>query len=826
VIIFQLEAAVYNLSKRARHVLDYFAQSEGKRLRSDSLGPEHIFLGLLRDGDSSAMKILRSLGLNFDVLRRNIEQGLRTGGSAPVHFGTIPQNSRFIKVIDGASEEARKLGSVFIGTEHLLLAVFREGLSSAIEGLTSAGIDYNVIHDEIARNAESQDQDGQVKPKSRQSALDEFGADLSRMAREGLLEPVIGRDAEIERMIHILSRKSKNNPVLVGDAGVGKTAVAEGLAERIVEGKVPSFLAGKRVVSLDMPSIVAGTKFRGDFEDRMKKIIRELKSDRNVILFIDEMHTLLGAGAAEGAIDAANIIKPALARGEIQCIGATTLKEYRRYVEKDPALERRFQKILIEEPSTGDCIEIIRGIIHRYEEYHKVTYSDDAVVDAVRLSKRYISDRFLPDKAIDCIDEAGSMAKISGENMPEEISELQKEIQKLESEKNRCVESQEFEKAASVRDRLNTLRNEFSAVFDKWKKREGEYSIVVDGSVIRDVIERWTGVKISDSAAEDARYLNVEKELSKRIIGQESAVSSIARVLRRARAGIRSGKRPVSSFLFVGPTGVGKTESAKAIAESIFGSADSLIRIDMSEYMEKHTVARLIGSPPGYVGYEDGGQLTEKIRKKPFSIVLFDEIEKAHHDFFNILLQIFDEGELTDGNGRTVSFRDTMIVMTSNIGNTRFDTTGSIGFSEESAKMNEHGRIYAEIRKSFNPEFINRIDEIVYFESLDRGHIAKIIDLQVRELQNRLADRHIKLSVTDEVKAHLLEKGFSQESGARRIRRLIEAEIEDEVALMMLSDKQPGTVCAVMSGGKISVRRDSSPEKSRETAAAARSNEG
>lgn len=818
-----MEEAVYNLSKRARHAVDYFAQSEGKRLRSDSLGPEHIFLGLLRDTDSTATKILRSLGLNFDVLKRNIEQGLRGGKNAPVHFGTIPQNSRFIKVIDGASEEARKLGAIFIGTEHLLLSIFREGLSSAIEGLTSAGIDYNVIHDEVTRNADTQDIDTTVKPKQKPNALDEYGTDLSQMARDGMLEPVVGRDAEIERMIHILSRKSKNNPVLVGDAGVGKTAVAEGLAERIIAGNVPSFLAGKRVISLDMSGVVAGTKFRGDFEDRMKKIIRELKSDKTVILFIDEMHTLLGAGAAEGAIDAANILKPALARGEIQCIGATTLKEYRRYVEKDPALERRFQKILVEEPSVDDCITILRGIIHRYEEYHKVSYTDEAVVAAVRLSKRYINDRFLPDKAIDCIDEAGSMAKISGESMPDEISGIQSSIDRLQMEKAIYVSDQEFEKAAAVRDELNLKRDEYAQLYNKWRKREGEYGILVDDSIIRKVIERWTGVRIADSETEDARYLNIEQELSRKIIGQERAVASISRVLRRSRAGIRSGKRPVSSFLFAGPTGVGKTESAKAIAECLFGGTDALIRMDMSEYMEKHTVARLIGSPPGYVGYEDGGQLTEKIRKKPYSIILFDEIEKAHSDFFNILLQIFDEGELTDGNGRTVSFRDSLIIMTSNIGNTRFDTTGAIGFSGENNVKNTHNRIYAEIRKSFNPEFINRIDEIVYFEHLEKDHIARIIEHQIDELAGRLSEMNIALSVSDDVKLHLLEKGFSPEWGARYIRRLIESDIEDSIAFMMLSDKHPGAVQAVMRDDKIVIEKIHAGKTRQKTAAASRS---
>jgi ATP-dependent Clp protease ATP-binding subunit ClpC len=818
-----MEDVVYNLSKRARHAVDYFAQSEGKRLRSDSLGPEHIFLGILRDNDSTAMKILRLLGLNFDVLKRNIEQGLRGGKGLPVHFGTIPQNSRFIKVIDGASEEARKLGAVFIGTEHLLLSIFREGLSSAIEGLSSAGIDYNVIHDEVNKNADLQEIDNPIKPKTKQSALDEFGTDLSQMARDGMLEPVIGRDTEIERMIHILSRKSKNNPVLVGDAGVGKTAVAEGLAQRIIAGNVPSFLAGKRVLSLDMSGVVAGTKFRGDFEERMKKIIRELKSDKTVILFIDEMHTLLGAGAAEGAIDAANILKPALARGEIQCVGATTLKEYRRYVEKDPALERRFQKILVEEPSVDDCIKIIRGIIHRYEEYHKVSYSDDAIVAAVRLSKRYINDRFLPDKAIDCIDEAGSMAKISGENMPDEIVKIQADIEGLQTKKADFVSNQEFEKAAAVRDELNAKRDECAQLLNKWKKREGEYVILVDEGIIRTVIERWTGVRISDSETEDARYLNIEQELSRRIIGQESAISSIARVLRRARVGIRSGKRPVSSFLFVGPTGVGKTESAKAIAECIFGGTDALIRMDMSEYMEKHTVARLIGSPPGYVGYEDGGQLTEKIRKKPYSIILFDEIEKAHHDFFNILLQIFDEGELTDGNGRTVSFRDTLIIMTSNIGNTRFDTTAAIGFSGESAKKNAHAKIYSEIRKSFNPEFINRIDEIVYFEHLEKEHISLIIEHQIDELSHRLSERDITLTVSDDVSEYLLEKGFSPEWGARYIRRLIESDIEDSIALMMLSDKQPGAVRAVLRDGGIVIEKEAVVIKREKAAAVSRS---
>jgi ATP-dependent Clp protease ATP-binding subunit ClpC len=803
------------LTKRARHVIDYFSQSEGKRLRSDSLGPEHLFLGLLRDSDSTAVKLLRSMGLNFEVLKRNIEQGLKkVGSSVPVHFGTIPQNSRFARVIETAKDEAKKLGAAFIGTEHLLLAIFREGTSSSLEGLSAAGIDYNVIHDELVKTLEVREPNDQgAKKGQKPNAIDEYGTDLTALATEGILEPVVGRDREIERMIHILSRKTKNNPVLVGDAGVGKTAVAEGLARRIVSANVPSFLKNKRIISLDIAGVVAGTKFRGDFEERMKKILRELKTDPSIILFVDEMHTLLGAGAAEGAIDAANILKPALARGEIQCVGATTIREYRRYVEKDPALERRFQKILINEPSVEDTVTILRGIIHRYEEYHRVKYTDEALIAAVHLSKRYIHDRYLPDKAIDCIDEAGSIAKISGEIIPDELESMQENINTLQKDKELHVEQQEFEKAAQVRDQLNVEKDRLAQMQDRWKKREGEYEITIGRKIILDVIERWTGIKVADSETENLRYLDMENSISAKIIGQHEAIKTIARVIRRGRAGIRAGFKPVSSFLFVGPTGVGKTETAKAVAECVYGGLDSLIRIDMSEYMEKHSVARLIGSPPGYVGFEEGGQLTEKIRKKPYAVILFDEIEKAHFEFFNILLQILDEGELTDGTGRTVSFRDTLIIMTSNIGNTRFDTGGSIGFSELGPNPASRERIYAEIRKTFNPEFMNRIDDVVYFNRLERSDIEKIIELNLDNLAKRLDEREIFLEIEQSVKEYLLEKGFSAEWGARHVKRLIESEIEDTVALALLSSGTPLSLKAVMHEGTVVVSKKESEEK-------------
>ncbi|HEY1406887.1 MAG TPA: ATP-dependent Clp protease ATP-binding subunit, partial [Spirochaetota bacterium] len=612
-------------------------------------------------------------------------------------------------------------------------------------------------------------------------------------------------------------------PVLVGDAGVGKTAIAEGLALRIVRNEVPSFLHDRRLLSLDIASVVAGTKFRGDFEDRMKRIIKEIRADSSVIIFMDEMHTMMGAGAAEGAIDAANILKPFLARGEVQCIGATTGKEYKKHIEKDPALERRFQKIIVHETDIPQTIQILKGIASRYEEHHHVRYSEDAIISAVTLSKRYIHDRSLPDKAIDCIDEAGARQRIQGEKMPPEIKSMNDEVDRLQEEKIRLVNAQNFEQAAVVRDLINEKKSEIEKKNGEWKKHEGKYSLIVDRQSILSVVQDWTGIQIADSRKDDERFLMMEDFFHTHIIGQDEASDIVARALRRNRSGIRKGSRPIASFLFVGPTGVGKTEFAKVIAEFLFYDRDALIRMDMSEYMEKHAVARLIGSPPGYVGHDDGGQLTERVRKKPYSVILFDEIEKSHADFANILLQILEEGELTDGMGSRVSFKDTVIIMTSNIGNTRFDRTSSIGFGDEHSKISERGKqITSEVKKIFNPELINRIDEIVTFNNLGRDEIKKIVGIHLEDLAGRLEGKRISLIVDDAVLSYLEERSFSTEWGARQVRRTIEKEIEDRIATHILQEPLSGscTITISLTDGEIVLSRVRAKKKSKRKVAA------
>jgi len=785
---------IFEFTKRARKIIDSVSQTEAVRLGNETIDPEHILLAILKEHDSTAMKILGRLGINFDLLKRTIDKSLL---NRDVNFvvGAIPSSMRFNLVVENAKEESHRSGNLYTGTEHLLLALFKEGRTKGIDGLIEAGISYDVIKEEIDKIYNSKGEADNGSKKKSAFPLSDYTSNLTEKASKGLLDPVVGREDEIDRVIRILSRKTKNNPVLIGEAGVGKTAIAEGLAQRISFKNVPDILNNKVILSFDIASIVAGTKYRGEFEDRLKKIINEIKNSSNIILFIDELHTIMGAGAAEGAIDAANILKPFLARSEIQCIGATTLKEYKKYIEKDAALERRFQTVLVKEPSIEGTVKILTGLKETFEQHHKVKYEDSAIEAAARLSARYIRDRFLPDKAIDLLDEAGAKAKLENSFKPEDISEIEKTIDEKKSEKMIYVENQNYEQAAFVRDEIIKLKKDFSKKIADWKNRTGKYAVNVTEDCIKKIISQSTSIPVAEMGFEDKnKILNLEKYLQKEIIGQESAISSICRSLRRSTAGLRRTNRPIGIFLFAGPTGVGKTELAKVLARNYFGDNNSLIRIDMSEYMEKHAVSRLAGSPPGYVGYEDGGQLTEKIKRKPYCVILFDEIEKAHPDFFNILLQIFDEGELTDNSGNKISFRDTLIIMTSNIGNSRFDRTGKLGFAGSS--IEENVKAFDEVKKSFNPEFINRIDEIIAFSHLNRDDIKEIVTLMFTEIKSTLLERKINIDFDSKAVDYIAEKGFSEEYGARFLRRIIQTEIEDTLSSKIIS-ADPGEIISI-----------------------------
>ena len=779
------------------------AQEEARRLGHNFVGTEQVLLGLIGEGTGVAAKTLKSMGVTLKDARAEVEKIIGRGsGFVAVE---IPFTPRAKRVLELSWDEARQLGHNYIGTEHLLLGLIREGEGVAARVLENLGVDLNKVRSNVVKML------GESKPqavssgtsgassstggKTKTPSLDEFGRDLTLAAQELRLDPVVGREKEIERVIQILARRTKNNPVLIGEPGVGKTAVAEGLAIRIVNAEVPDILDGKKVIQLDMGLLVAGTKYRGEFEERLKKIMDEIRQAGNIILVIDEMHTLIGAGAAEGAIDAANILKPALSRGEIQVIGATTLDEYRKYVEKDSALERRFQPVIIDEPTEEESIEIIKGLKPKYEEHHKLIISDEAIVAAVKLSNKYITDRFLPDKAIDVIDEASSKVRLKVSNLSPEGKELEKELRSIIKEKEDAIRNQEFEKASQLRDDEADMKDKIREMAQKYREEHEANKPTVTAENVAEVIGTMTGIPVTKlTEGESERLLKLEQTLHARVIGQNDAVVAIAKAIRRARVGLKSPNRPIGSFIFCGPTGVGKTELAKALAEAVFGSEDNMIRVDMSEFMEKHSTAKLIGSPPGYVGYDDGGHLTELVRKKPYSVILFDEIEKAHPDVFNIMLQILDDGRLTDAKGRHVNFKNTIIIMTSNVGASMITTTSKLGFStsdDESKDKYEKLKetVSEEMKKAFRPEFLNRIDETIVFAHLKQEEIRQIVDLMLKDLFKRLAERELSVEVTDEVKDHLAKNGYSEAYGARPLRRLIQRKIEDMLAEEILSGK-------------------------------------
>ncbi len=794
---------MFDFTKRAKRVINEYAQQEAKRLGHDVIGPEHILLGLLKEEDSVAIKILKNLNIDLNELKKEIERRSRQGGNTLL-LDISPNPDKYQKIIDYSKEEAKRLKHNYVGTEHILLALLRDNNNLAGAALSNFSVNYSVIKGEILRilgvaTAGASGSRQTAVEKSRTPTLDEFARDLTSLARDKKLDPVIGRDKEITRLIQVLCRKTKNNPVLIGEAGVGKTAIVEGLADRIVNHSVPDLLFDKRVIALDLASLVAGTKYRGEFEDRLKKIMREIQNSTHILIFIDELHTLIGAGAAEGAIDAANMLKPALARGELQCIGATTLTEFRKYIEKDAALERRFQPIHVKEPSAEDAVLILKGLKKAYEAHHKVHYSGDALELSVKLSERYINDRYLPDKAIDIIDEAGSRARLANSSRPDEIVELEDEIKILVQKKDDMVKAQEYEKAAQIRDEINMKKEQLEERIVQWQERIADFSVDIVPEDIYAVISLWTGIpleKIEEGEAE--KLLRMEQELAHRVVGQVEAVEMISRAVRRSRTGFKDNKKPSGSFIFLGPTGVGKTELARALAEFLFGNEQSMFRLDMSEYMEPHSVSKLIGSPPGYVGYDDAGQLSEFVRRNPYSVILFDEVEKAHPDVFNLLLQILEEGTLTDTHGRKVDFRDTIVIMTSNLGAREMQKGPRLGFAESEAQQNKDRKmkLIDELKRHFNPEFLNRIDEIITFHTLSPEHIRQIIDILARDLNNRLFEKQIQIDLNDEAKDHIATMGYDEKYGARPLRRALQREIEDHMATRMLEGayKEPTTI--------------------------------
>ncbi len=821
-----------NFTPRAQQVLA-LARKEADRFHHNYVGTEHILLGLIKLGQGVAVSVLQKMGLDLETVRSAVEKQVGTGQETKA-AGSIPYTPRVKKVLALAGKEAKALNHSYVGTEHILLGLLREGEGVAARVLKSLDIDIERTRNEILRELDPQFTGGESggaggeeaassgapqRPSGAQSedgkkdvktpALKAFGRDLTELARKGELDPVVGRKNEIRRVIQILCRRTKNNPVLIGEAGVGKTAIVEGLAQEIIQGIVPEILIDKKVITLDLALMVAGTKYRGQFEERIKAVMDEIKRAKNIILFIDELHTIVGAGAAEGAMDASNIFKPALSRGELQCIGATTLNEYRKYIEKDSALDRRFQSVKVEPPSVEDTITILKGIRSKYEDHHKAIFTDKSLEAATKLSDRYITGRFLPDKAIDVMDEAGSRARISSLSRPPALEEMTKEIETVCAQKEDAIAKQHFEEAAKFRDTEKQLRAKLETSLESWKKERDEKRINIDEDLMLQVVADWTGIPLTRMEKKDSeKLLGLEKELQKIIIGQDVATQAIARALRRSRADLKDPRRPIGTFLFVGPTGVGKTELAKQLAANMFGSQDSIIQIDMSEYMEKFAVSRLIGSPPGYVGYDEGGQLSEAVRRKPYSVVLFDEVEKAHPDVLQLLLQILEDGRLTDSLGRTVDFRNTIIIMTSNVGAQLLMRQTSMGFAAAGAggfgdheKMKE--KVLEEAKRVFKPEFINRISDIVFFRPLDKTDLLKIVDLEAAKFAKRLESRKITIEFTDDAKALLIEKGYDEKYGARPLRRAVEHYLEDPLAEAILrGDIKDGEPCKVIRNGE------------------------
>ena len=810
---------VYKFTKSGEKVLA-IANELAVDMGHSYIGTEHILYGLACEENGVASKVLGNQGITPEDILDKIEELL--GAQVKENFSVLGFTPRTKKILENSYLEAKKLASNFIGTEHLLIGIMKENDSLAIRILNDLDVEAEDLYSDIAKTLnefeESMNEINQEKQEvqnhnSNMQNLSQYGNDLTKQAEEGKLDPVIGRNEETDRVIEVLSRRTKNNPCLIGEPGVGKTAVIEGLAQKIINGNIPENLKNKKVITLDITSMVAGAKYRGDFEERVKKCLAEVKKAQDIILFIDEIHTIVGAGAAEGAIDAANILKPLLARGEIQVVGATTIKEYRKYIEKDQALERRFQPIYIEEPNQEDTIQILKGIRDKYEAHHKVKITDDAIKAAVELSSRYVNDRYLPDKAIDLMDEAASRVKLQSLTAPKEVKKIEEKIAEIVKEKEDAINTQNFEKAAKLRDKGQKEKEKLEKVKLEWTQKNQIATTNVTENEIAEVISKWTNIPVNKlTEAETAKLKNLEEELHKRVIGQEVAITAVSKAVRRGRVGLKDPKRPIGSFIFLGPTGVGKTETCKALAECLFGDENSMIRVDMSEYMEKHTVAKLIGSPPGYVGYEEGGQLTEKVRRKPYAVILFDEIEKAHPDVFNILLQILEDGRLTDSQGRLVDFKNTVIIMTSNVGARNITEQKTIGFNNAENKEKNYEQIkndvMSELKKAFRPEFLNRIDELIVFKPLDEMEIEKIVEIMIRNSTGRLAERNITIEVTDAMKKHIAKKGFDPAYGARPLRRAIQSLIEDTLAEEILDGKvQDGNNVVIdFADEKVSVR--------------------
>ncbi|TVQ21479.1 MAG: ATP-dependent Clp protease ATP-binding subunit [Spirochaetaceae bacterium] len=831
------------LTQRAQKVLTILAQDEAKRFHSDQLLPEHIMLALLKEGGGLGYKALERAGIDPARMQIDIEKEIprKRGGFI---LGDVPPSSRGKKVLEDSAEEARNLGHEYIGTEHLLLACSREADSVTARFLGEHGCTVETLR-ELISDLSGSTQTTATAPATRTAqakrkasttvgankkttpTLDEFSRDLTQYAREDKLDPVVGRAKEIQRVIQILARRTKNNPVLIGEPGVGKTAIVEGLAQSIVDGTAPEVLIGKRVMTLDLASLIAGTKYRGEFEERLKRVMKEIITAGNIVLFIDELHTIIGAGGAEGAIDASNMLKPALSRGEIQCIGATTLNEYKKYVEKDAALERRFQTIYVDEPTVEQTLEILKGIKERYEEHHNVSYTPGALEVSATLARRYMPDRFLPDKAIDLMDEAGSRKRIHNSVRPTELAELEREIERLNAEKLSLVNGQNYERAAAVRDQVRQLKTKVEEMKSEWKVTLKTEQNIVDSDDIQYVLSDITGIPLSRIAqSESEKLLQIEDELHRTVIGQDPAIEAISSSIRRSRTGLSSPKRPMGSFIFLGPTGVGKTLLAKTLARFLFGSDDALIRIDMSDFMEKHNVSRLVGAPPGYIGYDEGGLLTEKIRRKPYSVVLFDEIEKAHPDVFNILLQVLEEGQLQDSLGHTVSFRNTVLIMTSNAGAREITQDSAVGFKTLEGLMDYRdikSSAMNELKRLFRPEFINRVDEIVVFHSLNRVQVESIFDIELEDVQKRLMEKQIVLEVTSKAKQHLIDVGYDVKFGARPLRRTIQREIEDPLAMELLRTRfgEGSHIVVTLRSGKIGFREKRRVEAKQEEPVAA-----